>query len=63
MQPLIDPMGFIAPLVHEGKLLLHDLCYEDFGWDDLFCGEMLKRYERWCRKCDEVGEVIVPRCI
>lgn len=36
---------------------------DNYGWDDLLCGDMLEDYEEWCRRCDEIVVVIIPRCV
>lgn len=60
---IYDPYGVISPLVHQAKLLLHQMCHDNYGWNDLLSGDMMKEYEDWCRKCDEVGAITIPRCI
>lgn len=60
---IYDPLGVIAPLVHQGKLLLHQMCWENYSWDELLSGERLKAYEKWCRTLDGIQEVTIPRCV
>ena len=60
---IYDPLGFISPLVHQAKLLLHQLCRDNYGWDDMLPGDMLKKYKDWCGKCDKLGVVTRPRCV
>ncbi|KAK3895731.1 hypothetical protein Pcinc_000654 [Petrolisthes cinctipes] len=57
-----DPFGVISPLLHQAKLLLHQMCYEKYEWDDPMSGEMLK-YEKWCSNLDHIGEVTVSRWV
>ena len=60
---IYDPLGVISPLVHEAKLLLHEMCKDKLQWDDFLSGELLKRFKKWCSKCNEIREVVIPRCI
>lgn len=60
---IYDPLGVISPLVHEAKLLLHEMCKDKLQWDDFLSGELLKRFKMWCSKCNEIREVVIPRCI
>ena len=32
---LFDPLGFVAPFVMKGKLLLQELCRQKMGWDGM----------------------------
>ena len=38
-----DPLGFAAHLVLPAKMILQELCKQDFGWDDQIPNEKLKR--------------------
>ncbi|KAK3890972.1 hypothetical protein Pcinc_005139 [Petrolisthes cinctipes] len=58
-----DPFGVISLLLHQARLLLHQMCYEKYEWDDPMSGEMLKKYEKWCSNLDQIGEVPVSRWV
>lgn len=60
---IYDPLGVVAPLVHQAKLLLHQMVYERYDWDQPFSEEKIKTYELWCRNLDQVKEVVLPRCV
>ena len=58
-----DPHGFIAPLVHQGKLILQQTGRENYDWKDSLSGPILKNLEGWCSTLKDIGSVIVPRRI
>ena len=31
---IFDPLGFVAPVLLEGKSILQELCRKNLGWDD-----------------------------
>ncbi|XP_014673822.1 PREDICTED: uncharacterized protein LOC106814066 [Priapulus caudatus] len=44
---LYDPLGFVAPVVIQGKLLLRALCAETQDWDDPLPVQYRGDWERW----------------
>ena len=42
-----DPLGFTAPLVLPAKMILQELCKQDFGWDDQIPDEKLTEWRGW----------------
>ena len=58
-----DPIGVISPLIHQAKLLLHQMCQQKYGWDDCLSGELLSGYEKWRDLLGMIGEVDIPRCV
>ena len=42
---IFDPLGMVAPVLIEPKLLLRELC--DYGWDDVIYEDKVKRWQAW----------------
>ena len=63
LSKIFDPLGVIAPLLHQGKMLLHEMCKDRYDWDQVVSGDLLKKCERWCDSMGGIGEVVIPRHI
>ncbi|XP_031554426.1 uncharacterized protein LOC116291397 [Actinia tenebrosa] len=59
---IFDPLGFVAPLLLEGKSILQDLCREDLGWDDTIPDETKVTWERWRTELMQLQRISIPRC-
>lgn len=57
-----DPLGIIAPSVHQAKLLLHQMLYKGNDWDQPFPKEGKKAYNKWCANLNRVKQDTVARC-
>ena len=44
------PLGFVAPLILEAKLLLQDLCKQKASWDSIISEEVRVRWSRWLKE-------------
>jgi hypothetical protein len=42
-----DPLGFIAPVVLQGKALLQEMCKDKMDWDDRLPLSLRSRWEKW----------------
>lgn len=58
---LYDPLGFIAPVVILGKLLLRDLMASTKSWDEPLPEHMRDKWERWKNSLLELDQLSVPR--
>lgn len=43
---IYDPLGFVAPVLMEGKKILQELCREKADWDDPVPEDIKARWER-----------------
>ena len=59
---IFDPLGFVAPVLLEGKKMLQELCKENTGWDDPVPTELKAKWERWRSNLPLLQEFSVPRC-
>ena len=59
---IFDPLGFIAPLLLEGKGIIQDLCRCGVDWDDPIPDVVKARWERWRLELHVLQSFSVPRC-
>lgn len=59
---LYDPLGFIAPFVLSGKLVLQEMCRNGTGWDDPLPKELQPRWEHWKADLMNLERINIPRC-
>ena len=59
---IFDPLGFVAPVLLEGKKILQELCKEDTGWDDPVPSEIKAKWEKWRSDLPLLQEFSVARC-
>ena len=58
-----DPLGFIAPVLLEGKSILQDLCRNGVDWDDPIIPDVIRaRWERWRTELHVLQHFSIPRC-
>ena len=64
-----DPLGFAAPVVLRGKLLLQKLVVmgnknnrDRLNWDDPLPDELMRRWQSWRDSLIDLEQVAVPRC-
>ncbi|XP_063955602.1 uncharacterized protein LOC135154201 [Lytechinus pictus] len=59
---LYDPLGFVAPVVLDGKRILQEMCRSGLGWDDPVSENLQSRWEQWCKEIPQLEELRIPRC-
>ena len=59
---LYDPLGFAAPFILPAKMLLQELCRQDYGWDEQIPDEKLLRWRSWVGNLSNLEQVNLPRC-
>lgn len=60
---IYDPLGFVAPVVLEGKNILHDMCKDNLDWDDKLPDSLRMRWERWRNDIVNLEKVKIDRCV
>ena len=60
---IYDPLGFLAPFVLTGKLLLQDICRQKRDWNDAINEELGMLWQQWLQQLDYLPELKVNRCI
>lgn len=59
---LYDPLGFIAPFLLIGKLVLQEMCRHGTGWDDPLPRELQPRWEHWKADLLKLEKINITRC-
>ena len=59
---IYDPIGFIAPFILEGKMILQELCRRGVSWDDPISDSLLSRWEAWKADINNLKDINIPRC-
>ena len=59
---IFDPLGFVAPLLLEGKSILQELCRLDVGWDDPIPEDVKVRWTKWKAELLQLRRISIPRC-
>ena len=57
-----DPLGFISPIILQGRLLFQESVKMSVGWDDLLSDDLVSRCESWAESLKSL-EVNVDRCL
>ena len=57
---VFDPLGMVAPVLLEPKLLLRELC--NHGWDDVIDSEKIERWQSWLSSLCHLEGLCIPRC-
>ena len=60
---IFDPIGFIAPVLLEGKKILQELCRSGSSWDDPVPESLISRWFRWRSEMGQLGRIEIKRCV
>ena len=60
---LYDPLGFVAPIILEPKLMLQNLCKQGLGWDSEISAAEVKRWKLWLGSLSSLSNFRINRCI
>jgi len=58
---IYDPLGFFAPFVLLGKVILQEMCPEGISWDDPLPTELQSRWQTWKADICNLTAVKIPR--
>ena len=58
---LFDPLGFVAPVVLEVRLIYRSLCQMELEWDEPMPEQALRRWERWLSSLPDLRSISIPR--
>lgn len=59
---IFDPLGFVTPVLLEGKSILQDLCRDGVDWDDPIPDVIKAKWERWQTELPLLQHFSIPRC-
>lgn len=62
---LYDPLGFIAPVTIQGKIILRNLVSETTDWDEILSNDFREQWEKWkdsLKACENlmISRTLVP---
>lgn len=57
-----DPLGFIAPVIMVGKVILQEMCRDGAEWDDPLPEILRPPWEKWRSEIFELSSLHVDRC-
>ena len=55
-------MGFISPVLLEGKRILQELCRNEAKWDDEIPDVLSARWKKWKSELQELENLKIERC-
>ncbi|XP_054607429.2 uncharacterized protein [Nothobranchius furzeri] len=59
---IYDPLGFVAPFVLRGKLILQQLSREKVSWDEPLSEECRSQWQSWLQDLHNLCQVKIKRC-
>ena len=59
---IYDPLGRAVPFLLKGKIILQDLCQNDYSWDDIVPSNFIKDWKSWKSQLHLSENVIMKRC-
>lgn len=59
---VFDPLGLIAHILVQAKILLQDVWRTNVGWDEQIQIEQMRRWLTWIKLLNNLERVEVPRC-
>ena len=59
---IYDPVGFLAPVLVDLKLLFQDICLTDVDWDSQLEERLVSRWMKIVKKMSELDEIYINRC-
>ena len=59
---IYDPLGFLAPVVLNGKRILQELCQEKLDWDTEIPIHLKSVWEKWRLELFHLDKIQIPRC-
>ncbi|XP_057374666.1 uncharacterized protein LOC130695542 [Daphnia carinata] len=60
---IFDPLGFLAPIVFQAKVLMQDIWRRKFDWDDELSQDLIDRWIRWTETLPSLSKLVLERCI
>ena len=59
---LFDPLGLVAPVVVEARLIFREICKQKIGWDETLPASFVSRWNSWTNTLEGLNEITIPRC-
>lgn len=60
---LYDPLGFIAPVILQGRFIFREVINLPIGWDDIVPLKIANRWRTWCNSLYHLSNIQISRTI
>ncbi|XP_067950301.1 uncharacterized protein [Watersipora subatra] len=60
---IYDPLGFLAPFLLQGKIVMQQACQESKGWDDEVSPTLQSKWKQWKDDLNNLNQIRIPRCL
>ena len=60
---LYDPLGFVGPLMVQGKLIFQGVTRLKLAWDDKVPDSVCEKWFKWLECLDTLNALKIPRCV
>ncbi|XP_057380930.1 uncharacterized protein LOC130703485 [Daphnia carinata] len=60
---IFDPLGFLAPIVFQAKVLMQIIWRRKFDWDDELSQDLIDRWICWTETLPSFSKLVLERCI
>ncbi|XP_077971336.1 uncharacterized protein LOC120346540 [Styela clava] len=62
LSSIFDPMGIVAPVILKARILMQQLCRNNYGWDDEISNSENLLWNRWLEDIPEPENIFMQRC-
>ncbi|XP_077967672.1 uncharacterized protein LOC144421939 [Styela clava] len=59
---IIDPLGIVAPVILKARILMQQLCRNNYGWDDEISNSENLLWNRWLEDIPGPENIFMQRC-
>ena len=59
---LFDPLGLVAPVIVEARLIFHDVCKQKIDCIDPVPQPYASRWKSWMDSLEGLSRIVIPRC-
>ena len=63
LSSLYDPLGFVSPVILEGRLLLQSLCKRKAQWDEEVTSLEANKWLQWINRLPAISSLNIRRCL
>ena len=62
LSSVCDSLGFAAPFLIPGKLLIQQLCRQNLGWDEAIPEDLQIQWRKWENKLQQLDQISLEQC-
>ena len=60
---IFDPLGFVSPVIVQGKMIFRELTKLGLSWDDAMPQQLEQRWYQWLNSLPDLENMQIPRCV